>query len=75
MNNMSAMQNSSTTARTCSTREPSWAEDFIDLSEFCRPSTIPTRMEDCADECSASASSIGTHYSVFERGCGGLQFF
>lgn len=65
INNMSAMQNSSTPARTCSTREPSWAEDFIDLSEFCQPSTIPIRMEDCADECITSpVNSAGEYFII-----------
>lgn len=54
LTNLSTMQNPSTVSRHCKTREPSWAEDFIDLTEFCQPSTIPIKMEDSVDECTAS---------------------
>ncbi|XP_065214906.1 probable myosin light chain kinase DDB_G0279831 [Planococcus citri] len=63
---MSTMQNASTMSSICNTREPLWAEDFIDLSEFCQPSTIPTKMEDLADEHVTSPISSTVHDHGFD---------
>lgn len=63
--NISTMQNSSTVSRHCNTREPSWAEDFIDLTEFCQPSTIPIKMEDSMDERLTSPINNSTGYYDF----------
>lgn len=64
--NMSTTQNSSTMSSICNTREPLWAEDFIDLTEFCQPSTIPTKMEDLADEHVTSPISSTVHDHGFD---------